>query len=206
MKYPLKIKLGCITNLSDARYAAAVGIDYIGFNFSPNTVGYIAPIKAKEIIDWTTGSLVVAEFGEQSAVEIMEIAELLHVDIVEIENAILPDELLQIEKPIIKKIDVSRYNENQLETELKSYNQVADAFLLYASQTLGAKQLTLISQLCHTYQIIWGFDLHPDNVQHVIDTIKPYGIQLIGGEEERPGVKDFDSLADILELIGTEED
>jgi phosphoribosylanthranilate isomerase len=61
--YPAKIKLSNITNLSDARYAAAVGIDYIGFCFDTNDANYIPPVKAKEIFEWTSGTIVVAEFG-----------------------------------------------------------------------------------------------------------------------------------------------
>jgi hypothetical protein len=43
-----------VNNLSDARYAAAVGIEYIGFCFDNSNPNYIAPIKAKEMIDWDT--------------------------------------------------------------------------------------------------------------------------------------------------------
>ncbi len=69
MNQNVKIKLGNVTNLSDARFAAAAGIDYMGFCFDPQSVSYIPPVKAKEIIDWTTGCFVVAEFGNQTMKE-----------------------------------------------------------------------------------------------------------------------------------------
>lgn len=205
MKYPLKIKLGSITNLSDARYAAAVGIDFIGFNFTPNTPGYIAPIKAKEIIEWTSGSMIVAEFGNQSVNEIIEIAELLNVDIIEVNNTLLPAELLEIGKPIIKKIDIGKFSHQQVMTELTTYQQAADAFLIYTTSSGVTFDESALQAWCQSSQIIWGLDVNETNVHYIIDTIKPYGIQLLGGEEERPGVKDFDALADLLESIGTEE-
>jgi hypothetical protein len=71
--YPSKIKLSNINNLSDARFAAAVGIDYIGFCFDADDASYIPPVKAKEIFEWTSGINIVAEFGEQRIDEIKDI-------------------------------------------------------------------------------------------------------------------------------------
>ena len=99
----VKIKLGNITNLSDARFAAAAGIEYMGFCFDTNNVNYIPPVKAKQIIDWTSGCFVVAEFGNQSIHEIIAITEMLNIDIVEINNHLMPADLVEIDKPIIKK-------------------------------------------------------------------------------------------------------
>ena len=70
MSFLTKVKFSNVNNLSDARYAAAVGIEYIGFCFDKSNPDYIAPIKAKEMIDWITGSNIVAEFGNQSIEEI----------------------------------------------------------------------------------------------------------------------------------------
>lgn len=201
MSFLTKVKLGNITNLADARYAAAAGVDYMGFCFDPANENYIAPIKAKEIIDWTSGSLIVAEFGDQSLEEIKDISELLNVDIIEVNNRLLPDELTGLEKAVIKKIDIGLFDEGQLLTEIEAYRNVADAFHLYSGSSKAAVHTGQLKQLCAAYQVMWGLELTLENVIQVIDTYKPYAINLSGGMEEKAGIKDFDEMNELFEKI-----
>jgi phosphoribosylanthranilate isomerase len=201
MAYKIKVKLSGVNNLSDARYAAAVGIDYVGFCFDSANTRSIAPIKAKEIIDWISGSYTVAEFGSQSIDEIIDIADLLVVDVVELENTLLPDELKEIGKPLIKKMKIEDYPSDLLEQELKSYQQVVDAFLLYSNQVPEPYSCEYLKSLSQSFKIIWGFDISSATANNIIDSIAPYAISIVGGDEERVGVKDFDTIADILEAI-----
>jgi phosphoribosylanthranilate isomerase len=205
MSFLTNIKLGNITNLSDARFAAAAGATYIGFCFDTQSPNYIAPLKAKEIIDWVTGSAVVAEFGEQSINEIKDISELLNIDVIEVNNNLLPDELLSLGKAIIKKVDVNLLTAAQLQVEISAYKQVADAFHLYASNLPEKFDCNQLQQLCETENIIWGLNINTNNVLNIINSFKPFAIQLSGGVEEKAGVKDFDELNDLLEKITVED-
>lgn len=205
MSFLTNIKLGNITNLSDARFAAAAGVTYIGFCFDPSNKNYIAPIKAKEIIDWVTGSLVVAEFGNQSFQEINDISELLTVDAIEVNNILLPDELLGLGKAIIKKIDVSAFDAQQLQTEIDAYKNVADAFHLFYSNNTNALDTTVLKNICKNVRIIWGIAFDLDNVLEIIDTYKPFAIHISGVQEEKAGIKDFDGLNDLLDIIMIED-
>lgn len=205
MSFLSNIKISNVTNLSDARYAAAVGINYIGFCFDSESTNYIAPIKAKEMIDWITGSHIVAEFGNQSLDEIKDISELLNVDVIELNNTILPDELPSLEKAIIKKIDISIYNLTQLNTELQAYKNYCDAFHLFTTlNNLTIPENDLIN-ICANYKIIWGLPITNSSVLNIINGFKPYAINVSGGQEEKAGIKDFDELNDLLEVI-TQED
>ena len=60
---PLKtfVKVGCITNLSDARYCAGMGVDMLGFRAVESQENYIKPSQFQEIRGWIAGPLVVAE-------------------------------------------------------------------------------------------------------------------------------------------------
>jgi phosphoribosylanthranilate isomerase len=205
MSFLTNIKLGNITNLSDARFAAAAGAAYIGFCFDPANENYITPLKAKEIIDWVTGSSVVAEFGDQTIEEIRDISELLSIDVIEVNNRLLPDELMSLGKAVIKKIDISQLNQQQLQTEIGAYQQVADAFHLYAAEgTANIDQQQLIG-LCQDHKIIWGLEISLENVLATLNTYKPFAIHVSGGQEEKAGVKDFDELNDLFELLQTED-
>ncbi|MES2559113.1 MAG: hypothetical protein V4590_05200 [Bacteroidota bacterium] len=201
MSFQTNIKLGNITNLSDARFAAAAGATYIGFCFDPTNENYIAPIKAKEIIDWVTGSSVVGEFGDQSMEEIRDISELLNVDVIEVNNTLLPDELLSLGKPVIKKINVNQFNTAQLQTEIDAYEKVADAFHIYADSSTEKYDCDQLVALCSSHQIIWGLNLNVSNVLNILASFKPFGINLVGGSEEKAGMKDFDELNDLFDAL-----
>lgn len=205
MSFLTKVKFSNVTNLSDARYAAAVGIEYIGFCFDTASTDYIAPIKAKEMIDWITGSNIVAEFGHQSLEEIKDISELLNVDAVELNNNILPDELPEIGKAIIKKIDVNKYTKDQLEKEITAYAKYCDAFHLYASGKPENYDCEQLVELCKKHQIIWGLDVSKQTIINTINSFKPFAINVSGGTEEQVGIKDFDELNELLEMITLED-
>jgi phosphoribosylanthranilate isomerase len=205
MAFLTKIKLGSVNNLSDARYAAAAGIDYIGFCFDPTQAQYIVPIKAKEIIDWIAGTVVVGEFGNQSIQEISDISELLNIDVIEVENGCYPDELKTLNQAIIKKVDIEQYNEASLRNELQAYASVADAFHFYVGSHNPDFDTTHALKLANDYRIIWGLDTHTGDIKNWVQSQHPFGINIISGEEERPGIKDFDQIADILEQLTIEE-
>jgi phosphoribosylanthranilate isomerase len=198
----VKIKLGNITNLSDARFAAAAGIDYMGFCFDNNNVNYIPPVKAKEIIDWTSGCYVVAEFGNQSIHEIMAITEMLNIDIVEINNLLSPTDLTEIDKPIIKKLDVSLLNKETLTAEIVLYSTKVDAFHLFASYEINSISAEQLKEICTNNKIIWGINTSSKTIKSINETYQPYALNITGGDEEKTGVKDFDELNEILEVLG----
>ena len=66
------LKLSKTLSLTEARFAAALGFDYIGFCFDKNDENYISPTKAKEIMSWVTGAEMVAEFHQDISVEEIE--------------------------------------------------------------------------------------------------------------------------------------
>lgn len=84
MKYPFLIKFSKITNLSDARYAAGMWADFVGFSFDPNDAAYIEPGKASEIKAWINGPKIVAEFGNQPMEWIEDFTKNLGIDVIEI--------------------------------------------------------------------------------------------------------------------------
>ncbi|MDX5321816.1 MAG: hypothetical protein LPK45_11795, partial [Bacteroidota bacterium] len=84
MFHSCRIKFGSVTNLTDARYAAAVYADWVGFCFIPGHVRYIEPLKAKEIIDWLSGPSMVAEIGEMMPESMQSALEVLMIDTVQV--------------------------------------------------------------------------------------------------------------------------
>ncbi len=197
----MKLKLSPITNLSDARFAAAAGFHYMGFCFDPNAVDFLLPIKAKEILEWTSGSHCVGEFGDQSAEEIQEISELLGVDVILLDNHILPDELSHFSKPIIKVIGLNQMDEAAVKREIAAYSPFCDAFQLNA-QGISVANLLWVKPLTESYKIILNVGNDASAINEIDSLISPFAIHLQAATEEQTGMRDFSDLNALLEAIG----
>jgi phosphoribosylanthranilate isomerase len=200
MNFITRIKLNAINNLADARFAAAAGIDYLGFCLDPSADGYVPAMKVKEMMGWLSGGYCVGEFGEQPVAEIEAVSSLLGLDAVEAGGACLPSELKTIGLPIIRRIDVSKFDAAQLRKELEAFSEVADVFHLVASASVIPSPEELFPLLA-AHRILWGLPLTNDEVTGFIGEHKPFGISVNGGDEERAGVRDFADLNDLLDRL-----
>jgi len=200
MSYITKLKLSPVTNLADARFAAAAGIEYIGFCLNPNDADFILPIKAKEILDWISGSHAIAYFGNQDLDEIISLSELLHMDVVALENAILPDELPQIGKSIIKVIDISSQQLDFITREIAAYQAYADSFELKGEWHEGL-DIEALKHLCLNHKIILNLSIKGYSARELLTQIQPYAWHVSGGREEKTGLKEYDELNDLLEQL-----
>lgn len=73
---PLKslVKVSHLSNLSDARYCAGMGVEMIGFQVIPGTEHYIAPETFQDIRGWIAGPRIVAELYGVTSVDQIETA------------------------------------------------------------------------------------------------------------------------------------
>jgi phosphoribosylanthranilate isomerase len=175
----------------------------MGFCFDPSSPDFLLPIKAKEIIEWTSGSHAVGEFGDQSIEEILAMSELLNMDVVALNNHLLPDELPQIQKPIIKMVNLDKMGPVELANELCAYAPYTDAFQLNGSQNILGREDEL-KEACLQYKIIWNLPFTSKNMMEIIGQYQPYALNLAAGSEESVGMKDYDELNEILEILGGE--
>src|SRR6187401_3084647 len=68
------VKVGGITNLSDARYCSGMGVDMLGFRVIEGQDNYISPKQFQEIRGWVTGPQIVAEiYGIEKESDLAEI-------------------------------------------------------------------------------------------------------------------------------------
>ncbi len=196
------VKVGEINNLSDARYCAGMGTDLLGFNLDEEHPKRIEIQDYQAITAWLEGVKFVGEFENSNAEIIQELYKQLKFDFIEVKDA----ELLASLKDIPCK-KIYRYflkdNLNSVNDLFKEVSATASFILLESDneQNLEKEDMVILSQLCEQYQIILGYGFNAANVEEVIESIDVGGIALKGGEEERPGYKDFEDLADILELL-----
>ncbi len=202
------VKISNVTNLSDARYCAGMGVDMLGFSIDENSDHHIVPKKYAEIRAWIAGVRLVAESSEKDPEKLLSILGNYEFDALQIED---PDLLLylksELNKPILLRIDVDHYEADELDALMSRYAGEVEFFLLESNQNapLTDEWQDYLLTLSREFSILLGFGLENGNaLSDLLISTNTAGIALRGSEEIRPGYKDFGSLMDILESLETE--
>jgi len=198
-----------IANLTDARYCAGMGVDYLGFNFDEN----LNPVLDKDtfyaITGWLAGVKVVAECGNMEWELVEEVVRIFQPQVVATSNldvlnklAALPVEPLlawAFEDMSDEFLDaIKSENGEQISLLIKSDNwKYPDDF-----NEEHIMQLTYASSIA---RLLLGFKADADHLAELIDTVQPAGVMLRGSGEIRPGVSELDELAEFLEMLEDED-
>ncbi|MFP4089126.1 MAG: phosphoribosylanthranilate isomerase [Cyclobacteriaceae bacterium] len=198
------VKISGVNNLSDARYCAGMGVDVLGFSFEPGDPNYMDPVKYTAITEWLAGTAFAAEFSRHHAEEIKEILQQYPpVDYLQISRPEYLTALQELQVPIILKIDARELDDlAQVGEKLRSSAHEVAFFLFESEEDEVPSAMTdQVMTLAEQYPILLGFGLTEENVPLLLEEGHLKGIALRGGQEIKPGFKDFDDLADILEAI-----
>ncbi len=191
----LKTKVYVSTNnLTDARYCAGMGVDLIEFIVDPEHPEALAKETYLGISQWIEGVEFVGYFSSTAQLEKtcseLNISAICSHDIEVLNSA--GEQYKKILKVNIKSL------ENSVASELEAVKDKVDFFYLESD---NISELNSFDFLNNTHlPILLGFGFNDSTVSHVIET-SVTGIGLKGSDEERPGFKDMDELADILEAI-----
>lgn len=187
---PLKtlVKVGNVTNLSDARYCSGMGVDMLGINVIPGTPNYLDPSVFQEIRGWISGPHIVAElYGLKRPGLLKEVVNNYRPDYLEVTEAELLYAAEETMLPLI--VSVSGYTTALLESWKNRilYIQVSE---LNAS---------IINRFSAHYEVI----AQVQSRQHLKEllALPLKGLTLNGSNETRPGFKDYSELAEVLEEL-----
>jgi len=167
-----------ITNLTDARYFAAWGVSYVSFNVMQASPFKVDDAVISEISDWLEGPEVLLETDE------LEFEDLADGYIMSNIYSSMP-----LSKPCFFRIDWS-----EIEKGLPSGK--------YILKPRDKSQLVQLHDLPTGY---WqGIELFIDITDIPIASkadLGDFGIVVQGGDEEKPGVKSFDDLDELYDLL-----
>lgn len=197
-----KIKLNAVTNLSDARYCAGMGVSYIGFCLDANNINFLEPSKLNAIAQWIAGVGIIFEFDafDEEAYQINSASiapEFIQVNQCEDWNL-----LTSTAVPIIHRMI---FNNNWNELFAAANNSAAQYILIdnLDSESILNKSEELAT-LCDLKQIAISGNIHKDHAVQLVNTYNLWAIAIDGGEEQRIGIKNFDDMADFFEAIEVE--
>ncbi len=185
MSLKTKVKAGNITNLSDARYCAGMGVDWLGFPL--HTVN---PVTFKEITDWVAGPEFVLEISETASID--SIGQ-YPVTTLEISS----DQLKMIEEwPSMQwmiRISISEWDKKKSEL-LKFTDKIS-----YLVIDLDRYDEQAISDIASCFRIL----IKQSDSYSLEDllSLPIEGINVEGENELKPGLKDYEKLSTILEEL-----
>jgi len=196
------VYIGDVANLNDARYCAGMGVDLVGFNLNPNDEKSLNPAQFKEISAWISGVKIVGEFGELSPDEVKLSLDHFNIDYLLISDESKIHEFAQSDKPLILRIIVNEETNNNLAAILNYCSGSVDFFLIESEHgNLDEEEINFIRSYSSQFPIILGYGVNIENAKTIVNELKLKGISLKGSSEMRPAHKNFDELADILEVL-----
>lgn len=185
MERRLRIKAGNISHLTDARYFAAYGVQWLGFNFIKDQSNALQLEDAKTIKNWIAGPTIVAEFDKIEVDYIFEICHQLETNWIQIPGK---SELINLlsDYQIIQTFDhndVSNTNNKDVfRFNMHSLNQVNDVL-----QTNPAA--------------IFKVNDDMELTKNIILKTKLTSIEIQGAHESEVGLKSFDEINDLFDWL-----
>jgi phosphoribosylanthranilate isomerase len=200
-----------VNNLTDARYFAARGVEWLSFRLGDAPDG-ISLLAAKAIAEWVDGVKIVGEFDFATALQILEANQSMHFDAVQVGMFTPVNELEKLSNlTLIKEVVVEK---NTTAVELMGHyeaNAQSCAYFLLDFTKSGTDWAALqagelltvefLNNLFHKKNTILSLDFQPSETQRVLDALRPFAFSLTGGEEEKIGLKSFDELDEILDQL-----
>lgn len=200
------VKISNVTNLSDARYCAGMGVEMLGFSIDETAESYVDLKKFNDIRSWIAGVQIVAETELTEASLLLEKIERYQPNAIQISNAeLLPWLKSETAKPLILKVEADQ-DADTIEDIMVQNAPYVTYFLLESSSdaSLSGDWPDFLNTLSARFSILLGFGITTENASFLLDDVNISGIALRGSEEIRPGYKDFGDLMDVLEALEDE--
>lgn len=188
MSLKSKVKVGRVTNLSEARYCAGMGVDMLGF---PVGKDGLTPEQYKQMIEWVAGPEFVLETNHSDSVDRTYITDnypghYVGIGVREI------DWLYETKLNFVVILEARDWV--RVYGDLTSRDNVKFVEVVNASKQDAATIRAIAAYFPVLVRISSVEDLS------IIDSLNA-GIALTGSDEEKPGIKDYSKVAEILESL-----
>lgn len=199
MQLKTLVKISGVGHLHDARYGAGMGVQLLGIPLDPDHKQHLSPASFSEIRNWVVGPRWVGELSNSPRVALSE----YELDYLQTSSVDALPELQAYNLPLILRIPST--NPDDWEKVMAAHRAQVSYFLIEpkAPIPLEAPTLATLEGLARTYPIVLGFGLTAALLPKILEADFA-GIALQSEAEEKVGYKDFDGLADILELLEEE--
>ena len=199
-----KIKICGITNYEDAKNAADLGADFLGFNFYTRSPRRIDLRTAKDIIGkLNNGTLNVGVFVNEKIENINEVADYCKLDMIQLSGDEDLDYVKTLKNSTHKKI-IKVFRIGKKTSSERNFFVNVDYFMLdtfkngiYGGTGQGY-DLNLVGGMDNTKLFLAG-GLNEKNVRAAIQKVRPFAVDVCSSIEKSAGKKDFDKMKGFIE-------
>lgn len=181
-----------ITNLSDARYCAGMGVDMLGFVVDPGHSDYVSPSSYLEMIGWIAGPKHVAEITAIENINLDEIMSNYKPDLLHISSTFIGRQEFQNLRMVVEVTF-----ENWPTIQASPSINIDCLLISHLPDDVRQKPPTLKAD----YPILLSLDMESGPVTEILRRYGAGGVALQGSRELTPGLKDYDHLSRILEEL-----
>lgn len=193
MSLKTKVKAGNITNLSDARYCAGMGVDWLGF-----PADSIDPKTFAEITGWVTGPQFVLEL---SAGPIPESLSDYAVDTIQVNYQQVRNSEVLSNHQFIVALSLTDWNDAKAEL-IKNKYRIQHILVLNLTGDKDRDE-NMLSEIASQAEVLISLEGCPYSLPEVLE-FPIAGINIAGNNELKPGLKDYTELAEVLEQLESE--
>jgi len=208
-----RVKICGIRDKNHALAAVEAGADFIGLVFAPSQ-RQVSPANACEIASAVKKSSdatkVVGVFVNAPSSQVNEIADFCALDLVQLSGDESWEYCREVVKPVIKAIRVGRQSPEELYAELSAGGKLLppQRFIALLDSRVEGKyggtgesfDWKLVQQVAKRFPVIIAGGLDPKNVARLIETVRPWGVDVSSGVETG-GVKDIAKIKAFIEEV-----
>jgi phosphoribosylanthranilate isomerase len=203
------IKVCGVTRPEDAAAAAALGVDFIGLNFWPQSRRVIeaaaAPAAAVAAKAARADVSIVGVFVDASADEIAEWMAAVPLDVVQLHGAETIDFTVRLaarlQRPVWKAIPVTATAAELMAWPASVIVLDTPSQCRGGSGQVGDWPLAAELVRCSSRPVLLAGGLNPDNVGAAMQAVRPWGVDVASGVESAPGVKSRSRMAEFVRAV-----
>ena len=200
-----KVKINRITNLTDARYCSGMYVDILGFCLEKGSPHFVSPTQFQEITGWISGIDYAAEFAEEDAYTIERtLAEYPGITWIESGDLETLVQLNSLGKKLIYRVKIEELDTLLPKTDLLREHEIT-LHLTSINKSLSIDNEFIINKLSSQLNLFLGAGITPEKANSLCELPGLFGFALDSGDEIKPGLRDFDQLAAILENLELED-
>ena len=194
-----RVKICGITRVEDAVAAASAGADAIGIVFYPPSPRNVSDLGLAREIAQAAGpfTTVTGLFVNSEPKEVDEIVSRVPLQLAQFHGEESPDYCDRYSLPYIKAIRVR--DDTDVSAQASVYSSAAGILLdaWVKGKPGGTGECFNWQQVPATFSLpfILAGGLNPNNVAAAVTQVKPYAVDVSGGVEQAPGVKDHQKIS-----------
>jgi phosphoribosylanthranilate isomerase len=195
-----KIKICGITNFDDAAAAVEAGVDALGFVLYRKSPRYIEPHLVKQIIaELPPFVLPVGVFVNEDAKVVRDLMDSCGLVLAQLHGDETATYCETLGRPVLKAIRLKDRPSFLALAEFTGRAGVRGLLLdAYSEDAYGGTGRTtdwsLAAEVARAAAVLLAGGLTAENVGAAVRTVRPYGVDVSGGVEDRPGKKNREKM------------